>query len=432
MNSLRLRSTPLTKRLPLPPLLSHFSTTSWSSFTKPKTPNTHTISTPRFTPPSTKPTFPRPSQVPFQPKVANSVRLTGHVTSPLTAHTAPDGAFFASTVLSASSSTRSLRIPIIFEGDLAHVASLHVKSGDYVFVSGGLRSDLNHIMAGEGEARLQVKVDTLNFVEESFPMNKRSKDGSEERSFDHTVASGKNDMNESLKDLRVWKDILAKPHEWWLVRSKEGSLKAAAFECKSNGELRIIDESTPDWIRHKLDSLTFDQKPISHSSETSLKEDVDSTLDTWKDLLDNSKQWEDYRDLKHNKLVKQTYPDFKRNDGGHAIWLNKAPRWVLSELKGKKFDVPVLKSNQSNEGRGDKSWKDLVENPDKWWDNRLDKRNAKAPDFKHKETKEALWLSSSPEWAIPMLPPLKTLQLRQTDDTNVPLPINMQGSVNGV
>nr|XP_011460464.1 PREDICTED: protein OSB3, chloroplastic/mitochondrial-like isoform X2 [Fragaria vesca subsp. vesca] len=408
MNSL-LRSTPLTKRLPLPLLHSHFSTTS---ATKPKTPNTYTITTPRFTPtspPPTKPTFPKPTQVPFQPKVANSVRLTGHVRAPLQVQTTPDGAFWAATVLTASSSAKSLRIPIVFEGDLAHVASLHVKDGDCVFVAGSLRSDLNHLNASEGEARLQVKVHTLNFVEESFPLNKRSKDGSEERNIDHT---GENDdMNESLKDLHLWKDLLAKPHEWWAVRSKEGSPKAAAFERKSNGELCIIDDSTPEWIQHKLESLTFDQKPMSHCSETSSREDGNSTVGTWEDLLDNSKQWKDYRDQKLNKLVKENHPDFKRKDGGHSLWLNKVPKWVLSELKGKEFDVPVLKSKQANEGRGDKSWKDLVENPDKWWDNRLQKWNAKGPDFKHKETGEALWLTNSPGWAIPMLPPLKTQQI---------------------
>ena len=51
--------------------------------------------------------------------------------------------------------------------------------------------------------------------------------------------------------------------------------------------------------------------------------------------------------------VKQNHPDFKRKDGGHSLWLNRVPKWVLSELKGKEFDVPVLKSKQANEGRGE-------------------------------------------------------------------------------
>ncbi|PQP94928.1 protein OSB4 chloroplastic isoform X2 [Prunus yedoensis var. nudiflora] len=37
-------------------------------------------------------------------------------------------------------------------------------------------------------------------------------------------------------------------------------------------------------------------------------------------------------------------------------------------------------------------------------------RNKKGPDFKHKETGEALWLSSSPAWVLPKLPPLRTKQ----------------------
>lgn len=37
-------------------------------------------------------------------------------------------------------------------------------------------------------------------------------------------------------------------------------------------------------------------------------------------------------------------------------------------------------------------------------------RNAKAPDFKHKETGEALWLNESPTWVLPKLPPVKKKQ----------------------
>ena len=78
------------------------------------------------------------------------------------------------------------RIPIIFEGDLAHIASIHVKDSEFVLIAGNLRSDLNHVNASGGETHLQVMVRTLNFVEKSFPINKTSKDGTEERTFDHT------------------------------------------------------------------------------------------------------------------------------------------------------------------------------------------------------------------------------------------------------
>lgn len=42
-------------------------------------------------------------------------------------------------------------------------------------------------------------------------------------------------------------------------------------------------------------------------------------------------------------------------------------------------------------------WADYQANPSRWWDNRDDKRNPKAPDFKHKDTGEGLWLDSAPE-----------------------------------
>lgn len=47
-------------------------------------------------------------------------------------------------------------MPIIFEGDLAHIASLHLKENDFVFVAGSLRSDLHHLNASKGQTPLQV------------------------------------------------------------------------------------------------------------------------------------------------------------------------------------------------------------------------------------------------------------------------------------
>ncbi|EYU41626.1 hypothetical protein MIMGU_mgv1a0268881mg, partial [Erythranthe guttata] len=33
------------------------------------------------------------------------------------------------------------------------------------------------------------------------------------------------------------------------------------------------------------------------------------------------------------------------------------------------------------------------------------KKNPKAPDFRHKETGEVLWLNRSPAWALSRIPP---------------------------
>jgi hypothetical protein len=49
----------------------------------------------------------------------------------------------------------------------------------------------------------------------------------------------------------------------------------------------------------------------------------------------------------------------------------------------------------------DHLWRDLSDNFGQWWDNRKDKRNPRAPDFKRKNDGEALWLDSksTPTWA---------------------------------
>lgn len=45
-------------------------------------------------------------------------------------------------------------------------------------------------------------------------------------------------------------------------------------------------------------------------------------------------------------------------------------------------------------------WQAFFANPSEWWDNRKNKRSPKYPDFKHKDTGEALWIEGkyNPSW----------------------------------
>ena len=46
-------------------------------------------------------------------------------------------------------------------------------------------------------------------------------------------------------------------------------------------------------------------------------------------------------------------------------------------------------------GAPEKKWMDFFDNPNAYWDNRQNKRNPRAPDFKHKDEKDTvLWLDS--------------------------------------
>ena len=53
----------------------------------------------------------------------------------------------------------------------------------------------------------------------------------------------------------------------------------------------------------------------------------------------------------------------------------------------------------------DALWRSVFDAPDRWWDNRENKRNPRAPDFKHKDTGEGLWLTGrdTPPWVMERL-----------------------------
>ncbi|KHN13672.1 Protein OSB2, chloroplastic [Glycine soja] len=130
------------------------------------------------------------------------------------------------------------------------------------------------------------------------------------------------------------------------------------------------------------------------------------------------------------------HPDFKRKDG-YSLWLGKDEKWVLPKLEGLQFDNQELSKFQRIRSQKASRIKiqdsredsikishliqhDLVQNYANWWDNRLNKRNAKAPDFKHKETSKGLWLDSSSKWVLEKLPPpMKPKQSVDTERTLV-------------
>ncbi|MED6110956.1 hypothetical protein PIB30_047834 [Stylosanthes scabra] len=64
-------------------------------------------------------------------------------------------------------------------------------------------------------------------------------------------------------------------------------------------------------------------------------------------------------------------------------------------ISGKKASYPA-----TNTGSVVELWQAFFASPGEWWDNRRNKRNPKGPDFKHKDTGEALWVDGryNPPW----------------------------------
>ncbi|XP_027922400.1 protein OSB3, chloroplastic/mitochondrial-like isoform X2 [Vigna unguiculata] len=402
---------------------------------------------------ATRRSKPTPPEIPFQPKLANAVNLIGQLLTPLQFHQSPEGNAWATAVITRQESPSSpllsyvalsvsflffavpvittlsphFRIPLLFEGDLAHTAKCHLKLNDFIHIAGNLTTDPHglHPQHHHHQTNIQVMVQTLNFVQ-GYPQLNTTTASSTTKILPFSQ-SEEHDINPSRKDIRAkqseeldkdnsWKDLLDNPVEWWDLRSTEENPKGAAFERKTNGELLFISSSTPKWVQEKLELVTIDLKPEPKHSISSAKKNPDSSMSSWIDLVDNPKQWWDFRDSKQNGLVHPKHPDFKRKDGSVSLWLSNCTTFVLSKLKGLEFEVPVVKSKKAKDSKGgDVSWNDLVQNPAKWWDNRVDKRNEKAPDFKHKETGEGLWLGSSPSWVLDKLPPVKPKKGVETD-----------------
>ncbi|KAJ6752017.1 hypothetical protein OIU85_002438, partial [Salix viminalis] len=164
--------------------------------------------------------FPRPKEIPFQAKVANSINLIGYIDMPIqTLVSSHDGKFTAATVITQEPSYHSpaLRIPIIFEGDLAHIAASHLKKGDFVKIGGQLSTDPPPFPEMQDQTQVLVLGNSINFVEGSFQMKKSLLEQQLEGPLDDDVSMKRNGESGS----NSWIDLLENPDQWWDYRSSK-------------------------------------------------------------------------------------------------------------------------------------------------------------------------------------------------------------------
>lgn len=81
---------------------------------------------------------------------------------------------------------------------------------------------------------------------------------------------------------------------------------------------------------------------------------------------------------------------------------------------GKKYG----NNSGNNMGSTEELWQAFFVSPNEWWDNRKNKKNPKYPDFKHKDTGEALWVEGryNPPWVKSQLAILDTRMGSLRDD----------------
>uniref|UniRef100_A0A1D1XF76 Protein OSB3, chloroplastic/mitochondrial n=1 Tax=Anthurium amnicola TaxID=1678845 RepID=A0A1D1XF76_9ARAE len=356
----------------------------------------------QVTPKEEAPPLPKPGEIPWQAKVANSVHLMGRLGAPVQLGTSPNGVYRAVSVL-VQEKTHDLPhfwIPVVFQGDLAETAACNLKEKDHVYVTGQLSGEAQ-LVDNNAETIMQVMVHSISYVLELHQGKKYVRNN-----------EGPDSSSAEVKDdpfaMKLWNDLFANPHKWWDYRSK-GNKKSGSFKHKDTGQLLEINESTPEWVLSTLDTFVLSSK----TSSTDAKKSVEAVANHWSDLLENPQQWRDNREDKRNGKVKPKFPDFSHKSTKQGLWLDSAPDWVLRKLGSvvvsakAPFQSGAMKARKVP-AREEESWRSLLENFNKWWDNRSDKLNPKAPDFKHKETGVALWLgSSTPEWVMDKLPPPK-------------------------
>ncbi|KAG2603299.1 hypothetical protein PVAP13_5KG761300 [Panicum virgatum] len=216
--------------------------------------------------------LPRPPTIPFQPKVANTVRLVGTVGAPVHLQRTADGRFSAVSVLVQDRRLDFPRfwVPIVFKDDLAQIAASHLKENDLVYVSGQLTCDVPPLKLDDGQANIQVLAHLLSFVDSKV----------------------------------VETDVV--------IDEEEGFTEVVEAEKKVE-EKRVSSKYPPGKV-------------------SGYKSKWDKFNKLWNDVITRPQDWTDNRPQKKNGSISAKYPDFKNEVSKEALWLDSAPTAVLQKL----------------------------------------------------------------------------------------------------
>ncbi|ESW16682.1 hypothetical protein PHAVU_007G176800 [Phaseolus vulgaris] len=193
--------------------------------------------------------YPKPSEIPWQKELCNSVNLIGIVAVPVEIKHLPSGKVVAWTCLSVKKSvTQTSLISLTFWDDLALVASQHLQKGHQIHVSGRLITDTVESEEGKTNTYYKVVAQQLNFVERNLskvPLPDLESDG-----------SGRKVISGSGSVVELWQAFFANPGEWWDNRMTKRNPKAPDFKHKDTGEaLWIEGRYTPQWVNSQLEIL---------------------------------------------------------------------------------------------------------------------------------------------------------------------------------
>ncbi|XP_052730635.1 LOW QUALITY PROTEIN: protein OSB3, chloroplastic/mitochondrial [Vigna angularis] len=220
--------------------------------------------------------FPKPSEIPWQKELCNSVNLIGIVAVPVEIKHLPSGKVVAWTCLSVKkSATQTSLINLTFWDNLALVASQHLQKGHQVHVSGRLVTDTVENEEGKTNSYYKVVAQQLNFIERNLskvPLQDLESDGSGKCCVMWNgcnlglvlcvlpniflLVSGRKVSSGTGSVVELWQAFFANPGEWWDNRMTKRNPKAPDFKHKDTGEaLWIEGRYTPQWVSSQLEIL---------------------------------------------------------------------------------------------------------------------------------------------------------------------------------
>ncbi|KAJ0231911.1 Protein OSB1 [Hirschfeldia incana] len=282
---------------------------------------------------------------------------------------------------------------------MARKCVAHLKPNDFVFVSGRLVSydkSSGNENSGLG-LHYQVKVSEVNHVmaPPSHVLDSEIPQIPKSQTVSFEVVREDSSIEESKNgNIDLWEAFFADPDDWWDRRRSKKNLRQPDFKHKDTDEALWLNSDTPVWVTSRLELL--DQR---RGDDDDTEEPEHDEIHLWEALFANPDEWWDKRRNKKSPKL----PDFKHKDTGEALWLNsETPVWVTRQLELLDQSKPDGIENSNDDEVY--LWQVFFANPHEWWDDRKSKTNPRQPDFKHKFTGEALWLSSDvPVWVTRQL-----------------------------
>ncbi|KAF7818381.1 protein OSB1, mitochondrial-like [Senna tora] len=195
--------------------------------------------------------YPKPSEIPWNKELCNSVNLIGIVAAPVEIKHFPSGKVVAWTRLAVKkNASQTSWINLTFWDELAHVAFQHVEKGHQIYVSGRLVTDTVESDDGKQNTYYKVVGQQLNFIERS-PLPVTSYDQESD-----SMMSGRKvnyAANNTGSTEELWQAFFANPVEWWDNRKSKRNPKYPDFKHKDTGEaLWVEGRSNPPWVKSQL------------------------------------------------------------------------------------------------------------------------------------------------------------------------------------